>query len=475
MLRPAKIWKLPDVETAKLLTRMRNGEINGPQLLLLVDQYLAREPVVKELVMMKSTAADDLIKSVEDGTLDDTLGYWTSDLCLSPQAIAKKLCHQTTEDDVSVNTTQDSLKATPDQDDNTDVQVLSKRKSKRVSASKPQSHGPDEHSPFAFQYKPTLKTKLTKTILNSIDVTCPFILPVETSNLATVFTRGFNVAFHIIFLCSLATDFELMCTHLFTSPVITAATTVVIEIWSIAEAAEIILPLLQKSPLKLQHTTQLEVAHPRQQRQMGLSPTKVSFWFLSTKRLQHGSIVDSFPTACKPPMTHDAQLVNKGAYQPTQCTNIGFWAYFWNNIFSSFPDVHFNILDLSPMLYSKIRGLLAYITTVTTIPKLSFYTMFLSDRVHSTIAQSLMTVIYANWAKADIDLLLTLCLKPVLLEKRASPNNKRKRSSTTSSTSQSQNKATHSSTKKQHKKPKIVTPSSSSASTSDDELPDSYY
>ena len=122
------------------------------------------------------------------------------------------------------------------------------------------------------------------------------------------------------------------------------------------------------------------------------------------------------------------------------------------------------ILDLSPLLYFNIQGLMAYLSIhrPDPLPNICLHTAFVDDRVHGPIAQSLYSRLITTWSSDDLDTLALLCNKPILAKR--SPREKRSRSKIRNW--KSQEKKNQDKSHKRHRKKSRHEPSSSSNSES---------
>jgi hypothetical protein len=105
-------------------------------------------------------------------------------------------------------------------------------------------------------------------------------------------------------------------------------------------------------------------------------------------------------------MKIDGQIDQKGAYNATQMLPLSFWGQFFLDLslFLNKQDKPFEVLDLSPILYTKIFALASLHTSAQVSPFLSFHTCLVADRVNKPILDSCMSFLVTHFSA---DTLLT--------------------------------------------------------------------
>ena len=181
----------------------------------------------------------------------------------------------------------------------------------------------------------------------------------------------------------------------------------------------------------------------------------------------HVFIHSSIPTSCRSPMQIDGKLDQRGGYNAATCLSINWWFCFWQNLCTIAYADTCNILDLSPLLYFNIQGLIGYLSIhqPDLLSNICLHTVFVDNCVHGPIVQSLYSRLISTWSSDDLDNLVLLCIKPSPHEKRSH----NKISNRKSQENKNKNKA-----QKRHKKKSQHESSSSfnfeSISTSTDEF-----
>ena len=424
----------------------------------MVNDYIAKENLTLYIMQhSEDERINQLLPYLNNGDLDDTLRLYTSYGWDAKKMVDAFLSQDDdAEDDIPVLDGEEEPKQPEKQSRRRQTKSAQKAASK--SSKKSSKETKEKH----FRWNPSITKKLSsKEVRNLTKTQCPYVLPIAPASLTNTFALGFSTAYSIIFLSTIATDFSDMLSALFTSPIPTIETVVIIHMLCIAEGFELMLPLLSKTSLKVHSMTLTNFVS----RSKVDKPTTHYFVMLSSKGAQVTEPLRTIiPSSCRSPMQIDGKLDQRGGYNPATCLPITWWYYFWNNLCSiAYTDTCF-ILDLSPLLYSNIQGLMAYLTVhdPDPLPNICLHTAFVDDRVHGPIAQSLFTRLITTWSSEDLANLALLCMKLILAKR--SPREKRSRSRTR--IRKSQEKKNKDKSHKRHRKKTRHDSSSSSNSES---------
>jgi hypothetical protein len=256
-----------------------------------------------------------------------------------------------------------------------------------------------------FSFTPN-QEKLTSKQMATEDRTARFVNYETLPHLKELFMLGPKTPLSLITISSQATDFSTLFPLIFTSKLLHINTVVMVDLWEVRDYFTTFSSALLNTPYSVEYLVPVVRKVPRNRL---VTPSHVLFAFIVHKNSITNCLDDIkflLPGSLRPCMKIDGQIDQKGAYNATQMLPLSFWGQFFLDLslFLNKQDKPFEVLDLSPILYTKIFALASLHTSAQVSPFLSFHTCLVADRVNKPILDSCMSFLVTHFSA---DTLLT--------------------------------------------------------------------